>query len=47
MSEEYKNMVYRFLFYVDKKWEFDGVTQYFYGTLIHYRDFMKAKRGSL
>lgn len=47
MTEEYKEVVYRFLFYVNKQWDFDGPSQYFDGTLIHYSDFMKAKRGTL
>lgn len=47
MTKEYIAAVYEFLFYVKKKWDFEGATQYFNGTLIHYRDFMKAKRGTL
>lgn len=47
MPEHYIKKVYEFLFYVDKKWQHDGPTQYFDGVLIHYADFMKAKRGAL
>lgn len=47
MTEEYKRTVYEALFYHDKKWPFDGATIFFWGTLVHYKDFMKAKRGSL
>ena len=36
-----------FFFYVNKQWDFDGHSQYFDGVLIHYADFMKAKRGTL
>lgn len=47
MTKEYISSVYEFLFYVNKKWNFDGPSQYFNGNLIHYKDFMKAKRGTL
>ena len=47
MTDKYKETVYRFLFYVNKQWDFDGPTQYFEGHSIHYSDFMKAKRGTL
>ncbi len=45
--DDYKEAVYRFLFYVNKQWDFDGPTQYFEGNSIHYSDFIKAKRGAL
>lgn len=47
MTKEYVNTVYNFLFYQEGYWGSSGPTQYFEGTLIHYRDFMKAKRGTL
>lgn len=48
MTEEYKRTVYEALFYFDKKWPSENShTVFFWGTLIHYKDFMKAKRGSL
>lgn len=43
----YRANVYECLFYKDKQWNFDGQSQFFNGSLIHYSDFMKAKRGSL
>lgn len=46
-KEDYRDAVYEFLFYTDKKWEHQGPTQFFNGVSIHYSDFMKAKRGSL
>ena len=46
-KEQYRKDVYNFLFYKDGKCDHDGPTQYFWGTLIHYSDFMKAKRGTL
>lgn len=45
--EEYRRVVYDFLFYCDKKWDFPGQSQYFLGHSIHYSDFMKAKKGML
>lgn len=47
MTEAYIGTVYRFLFYCNKEWKHNGPTQYFEGASIHYRDFMKAKRGEL
>lgn len=47
MSDDYKKAVYEALFYYNKKWPVDTPNMFFYGTLIHYKDFMKAKRGSL
>lgn len=47
MTKDYREAVYRFLFYVNKQSDFDGPSQYFDGTLIHYSDFVKAKRGTL
>ena len=47
MTKEYINEVYNFLFYTNGEWKHEGSTQYYWGTLIHYRDFMKAKRGTL
>lgn len=44
---EYRRTVYDFLFYNDQEWNFSGQSQYFYGELIHYSDFMKAKKGVL
>jgi len=41
-DKEYIATVYRFLFYCNKTWDFDGPTQYFEGVSIHYKDFMKA-----
>lgn len=46
-EQEYINLVYEYLFYVDKKWNSNGPTAFFHGAKIHYKDFMKAKRGSL
>lgn len=43
----YRRNVYELLFYNNKKWDFSGQSMYFNGSLIHYSDFMKAKRGSL
>lgn len=43
----YRQDVYECLFYHNKKWTFDGQSMFFNGSLIHYSDFMKAKRGSL
>lgn len=43
----YRSDVYDYLFYSNRKWSFDGQSVYFNGTLIHYSDFMKARRGSL
>lgn len=47
LTEQYKKEVYECLFYYDKKWPVDTSSMFFWGTLIHYKDFMKAKRGSL
>jgi len=44
---EYRKNVYECLFYNDKKWTANGQNCFFNGSLIHYSDFMKAKRGSL
>lgn len=43
----YRQNVYECLFYNDKKWPFQSQSTFFNGSLIHYSDFMKAKRGSL
>lgn len=43
----YRSNVYECLFYHNKKWTFEGQSMYFSGSLIHYSDFMKAKRGVL
>lgn len=43
----YRKNVYECMFYNDKKWPFNGQSCFFNGSLIHYSDFMKAKRGSL
>ncbi len=43
----YRNTVYECLFYNDKKWPTNRQNCFFNGLLIHYSDFMKAKRGSL
>lgn len=43
----YRSNVYECMFYNDKKWTFSGQSVFFNGSLIHYSDFMKAKRGSL
>lgn len=43
----YRSNVYECLFYHNKKWTFEGQNMFFNGSLIHYSDFMKAKRGSL
>lgn len=43
----YRKNVYDCLFYNDKKWSFSDQSSFFNGSLIHYSDFMKAKRGSL
>lgn len=47
MSEQDKNNVYDYLFYMGRKWTFEGAVVFWRGTRIHYSDFMKAKRGSL
>lgn len=51
MSDEewvvFRKDVYECLFYNDKKWPAQGQSTFFNGSLIHYSDFMKAKRGSL
>ncbi len=47
MTEQYKKAVYEALFYYDKNWPVDTHNMFFWGTLIHYKDFIKAKRGSL
>lgn len=47
MTEEYKQAVYECLFWHNKTWPHEGPTIFFWGTRIHYKDFMKAKRGSL
>jgi len=43
----YRANVYECLFYNNKKWTFEGQSMFFNGSLVHYSDFMKAKRGSL
>ena len=43
----YRSDVYEYLFYSGRKWSFEGQSVYFNGTLIHYSDFMKARRGNL
>lgn len=43
----YRTNVYECLFYNDKKWIANGQSCFFNGSLIHYSDFLKAKRGSL
>lgn len=43
----YRHVVYELLFYNNKKWLFDGQSVFFNGQLIHYSDFMKARRGTL
>jgi len=43
----YRKDVYECLFYNSRKWSFDGQSMFFNGSLVHYSDFMKAKRGSL
>jgi len=43
----YRTNVYECLFYNNKKWTFEGQSMFFNGSLVHYSDFMKAKRGSL
>jgi len=43
----YRQAVYEYYFYNDKKWTFDGQSVFFNGHSIHYSDFMKAKRGNL
>jgi hypothetical protein len=43
----YRKNVYEYLFYNGKKWTFNGQSCFFNGSLIHYSDFMRAKRGSL
>ena len=43
----YRKNVYECLFYNDKQWTSNGQNCFFNGSLIHYSDFMKAKRGSL
>lgn len=45
--EIFIHAVYECLFYNDKKWPVNSQYMFFDGQLIHYRDFMKAKRGSL
>ncbi len=45
--KDFRNNVYEYLFYVNKKWESDTFSVFYNGHLIHYSDFMKAKRGSL
>lgn len=47
MTKDYIKKVYEFLFHEDREWQHEGATQYFDGVLIHYADFMKAKRGEL
>lgn len=43
----FRKDVYECLFYNDKKWPSNGQSTFFNGNLVHYSDFMKAKRGSL
>ena len=43
----YRADVYEYLFYSNRKWGFEGQSVFFNGTLIHYSDFMKARRGNL
>lgn len=43
----YRHNTYECLFYNGHKWTFTGQNTFFNGSLIHYSDFMKAKRGSL
>lgn len=45
--DKYRQTVYEFLFYTNKKWDFDGQVRFFRGERIHYSDYMKAKRGAL
>lgn len=45
--EDFRRTVYEYLFYSEMKWDANSPSVYFNGTLIHYSDFMKAKRGSL
>ena len=46
-QEIFRRDVYECLFYNEMKWPVKSQTTFFNGTLIHYSDFMKAKRGSL
>lgn len=43
----HRDVVYEYLFYMNKQWTFPGQSIYFQGELIHYSEFMKAKRGTL
>ena len=45
--EIFVSAVYECLFYNNKKWPVNSQSMFFNGQLIHYRDFMKAKRGTL
>lgn len=47
LTKEYIQAVYEFLFFCDMKWDHTGPTQFYNGECIHYKHFMKAKRGSL
>lgn len=44
---EFRNNVYEYLFHQEMKWTANMQSVYYNGSLIHYSDFMKAKRGSL
>lgn len=44
---EFRTNVYEYLFLQKKKWTADIPSVFYNGSLIHYSDFMKAKRGSL
>lgn len=44
---EFRKNVYEYLFQQDMKWTVNMQSAYYNGALIHYSDFMKAKRGSL
>ena len=43
----FRRNVYECLFYNEMKWPTKSQSTFFNGTLIHYSDFMKAKRGTL
>lgn len=43
----HRDIVYEYLFFMNRKWTFQGQSVFFQGELIHYSDFMKAKRGAL
>lgn len=45
--ENFIHTVYECLFYNKRKWPVNSQSMFFDGQLIHYSDFMKAKRGTL